>query len=123
MSEVTAFLAHQPLVIQTALYAGALLFLLGAGGTGLMLIVGALDRIGAALTSDPDWQPRGETSKQETLLLIGVLIYAQLLITFEPPLRAFASVAGNPLVTSLMLAPIAGALLYERLLPLPLKNG
>lgn len=113
MSEVVALVAHQPIVIQTALYAAALLFLLGVGGTALVLIVGALDRVGEALTSDADWQTQGETSKQETLLLIGVLIYAQLLLTCEPPLRALASVAGSPLVTSLMMAPIAGALLFS----------
>lgn len=112
MSEVTAFLAHQSLAVQTALYLAALLFLLCAGGIALTLVVGALDRIGEAITSDPDWQPRGEISKQEILLLIGVLIYGQLLLSFEPSIRAFASVVGNPLVTSLMMAPIAGALLY-----------
>jgi len=122
MSEVTAFLAHQPFVIQSALYVGALLFLLGAGGMGLLLVVNALDQLGEALTTNPDWQTHGETSKQETLLLIGVLIYAQLLLSFEPPLRAFASVVGSPLVTSLMIAPIAGALLYEQLIALPLKD-
>jgi hypothetical protein len=112
MSEAAAFLAHQPIVLQTALYLGALVFLLCAGGTALTLLMGGLDRIGEAITSDPDWQPRGEISKQEMLLLVGVLIYAQVLLSFEPPIRAFASMVGDPLVTSLMMAPIAGAFLY-----------
>lgn len=113
MSEVAAFLAHQPIALQTALYLGALVFLLCAGGIALTLLINALDRLGEAITSDPDWQTRGEISKQETLLLVGVLIYAQLLLSFEPPIRSFATVLGNPLVTSLLIAPIAGALLYS----------
>jgi len=112
MSEVSALLAHQSFAVQTALYFGALLFLLCVGGMALTLVVSALDRLGEAITSDPDWQTRGEVSKEETLLLIGVLIYSQLLLSLEPPIRAFASVVGSPLVTSLMMAPIAGALLY-----------
>lgn len=112
MSEVSALLAHQPFVIQTALYLGALLFLLCVGGMALTLVMSGLDRIGEAITSNPDWQTGGESSKEETLLLIGVLIYGQLLISLEPPIRALANVVGSPLVTSLMMAPIAGALLY-----------
>lgn len=112
MSEAAAFLAHQSLALQTALYLGALVFLLCAGGIALTLLVGGLDRIGEAITADPDWQPRGEITKQEMLLLVGVLIYAQLLLSFEPAIRAFASVVGAPLVTSLMIAPIAGVFLY-----------
>jgi hypothetical protein len=112
MSEVTAFLAHQSFAVQTALYLAALAFLLGFGGMALILVVDTLDQLGEKLTSNPDWQPPGETSKEETLLLIGVLMYSQVLLTFEPPIRAFASIVGTPLATILILAPIAGALLH-----------
>ena len=112
MSEVTTFLATQPAIIQAALYVAFLLFLLGVGGIVLRLVVHALDRTGELISSNPDWEPPGETSKEETLLLVSVLIYGQLLLSIEPPLRAFASVAGNALFASLLLAPIAGAVLY-----------
>jgi len=112
MPEVTAFLVAQPSIIQAALYVAALLFLLCVGGLVLRLVVNALDRMGEMISSNPDWEPPGESSKEETLLLVSVLIYGQLLLSIEPPLRAFASVAGNALFASLLLAPIAGAVLY-----------
>lgn len=112
MSQVTAFVSHQSIVGKAALYAGVLLFLLFAGGVALTLLVRALDRIGEAIMLDRDWQPRGGISKEETLLLISVLLYAKLLLSLEPPLRTFANVMGNGLFASLVLAPIAGAVLY-----------
>jgi hypothetical protein len=112
MSEVTAFVTHQSIIGKAALYAGFLLFLLFAGGVALTLLVRALDRIGEAITLDRDWQTHGSISKEETLLLISVLLYAKLLLSIEPPLRAFASVMGDGLLASLVLAPIAGAVLY-----------
>jgi hypothetical protein len=112
MSEVTAFLATQPAIAQAALYIGSLVLLLCVGGIALTLVVRALDRLGQVMTSSADWQTPGDTSKEEVLLLISVLIYAKLLLSIEPPLRAFASVVGNALFASLILAPIAGAVLY-----------
>ncbi len=112
MSVATAFLAAQPALIQAALYVGILFFLLGVGGLVLRLVVRALDQIGEVMTSNPEWQTQGEISKEETLMLISVLIYGEVLLSIEPPLRAFASVTGNALFASLILAPIAGAVLH-----------
>lgn len=113
MSEVAVFLVALPAAARAVLYVTSILLLLCIGGVALTLVVRALDRVGEAITADRDWQTAGGISKEETLLLISILIYAELLLSVEPPLRALAGAVGNVPFAALVLAPIAGAVIYD----------
>lgn len=98
MSEVLVFIAEQSLVVRSALYLTALLFLLVAGGVALSRFIGALEAAFDELRS-----------KQDVLQLCAIAVYTALLISMEPSIRALASGVGNVLVTSLIVAPLVGA--------------
>jgi hypothetical protein len=116
MSDVVVLIAEQSLVVRSALYLASLLFLLVAGGFALSLVVGALDAVGGAVTEKHDWQVFGGlSSKQDVLQLFAMAVYSALLITMEPSIRALASSVGDALVTSLIVAPLVGVTLRERL--------
>lgn len=114
MPEVAVFLSAQPIVARTALYLASLAFLAFAGGWMLLRFVRLLDATFGAVASNRDWQLHGAGSKEDVLQLFAIASYVLLLISFEPSIRAAASVMGQVLVTSLIAAPVAGAALANR---------
>jgi hypothetical protein len=103
------FIAEQSLFVRSALYLSSLLFLLIAGGLAVSRFIGALEAAFEELRT-----------KQDILQLVAIAIYTGLLITMEPSIRALASGVGNVLVTSLIVAPLVGVTLRERL---PERSG
>ena len=109
MPDVAVFLLEQSVAVRAALYVASLMFLSCAGGFALACVIDVLDAVGGRVTANRDWQVASQLSSKEDVLQLGaVALYAAFLISIEPPIRALASVAGNALVTTLILAPIAG---------------
>ena len=114
MSEVVLFLAEQSLVVRTAMYVASLLALSFVGGFTLSFVIEALDKAGAALTAKRDWDVLSAlSSKEDVLQLFAVAAYSAILIAAEPAIRSLASAVGSALVTSLVLAPVAGLIVLS----------
>jgi hypothetical protein len=115
MPQVAVLFAHQHIAVQVALYGSSLLALALAGALAQALLIQALGATGETLAASPTWQALvGTSSKHDALLSLGVLIYAALLLALEPAIRLLSSAFGDVLVTSLMLAPILGAVIRSK---------
>lgn len=115
MPQVAVLFAHQHIAVQVALYGISLLALALAGALSQARLIGALGAIGEMIATSPTWQALvGTSSKHDALLSLGVLIYAALLLALEPAIRLLSSAFGDVLVTSLMLAPILGAVIHSK---------
>lgn len=115
MSDVVLLVLHQSGVVRVALYVASLTVLATVGGVVLSRLIDALDAVGAVVAENRDWQiTNGLSSKDDLLHVFAVAIYSALLMAFEPSLRVLISAVGHALVTTLILAPIAGAMVLRR---------